>query len=137
MTEMLTYTTFRDTTAPMEPSEKRFKIRLKSTKNLCLEHRFFDEIRQIHRFFYVFRQKLQILCRNQARSIQALQVGYFSRRDELLATCSVLLATCHVPRATRTLRNQALVARRFSRTARRKTAVSPAIFEQHLNKNFY
>jgi len=52
----------------MEPSEKRFKIRLKSTKNLCMEHRFFDEIRQIHRFFYVFRQKLQILCRNQARS---------------------------------------------------------------------
>ena len=38
---MLAYTTFRDTT---------------------------DEIRQIHRFFDIFRQILQILCRNQARS---------------------------------------------------------------------
>ncbi len=27
----------------------------------------FDKIRQIHRFFDVFRQMLQILCRNQAR----------------------------------------------------------------------
>ena len=41
--------------------------RLKSAKNLYLSHRFFDKIRQIHSFFYVFRQKLQILCRNQAR----------------------------------------------------------------------
>ena len=41
--------------------------RLKSAKNLYLCHRFFDKIRQIHSFFYVFRQKLQILCRNQAR----------------------------------------------------------------------
>jgi len=120
------------------------KVRLKSAKNLYLSHRFFDKIRQIYRFFYIFRQKLQILCRNQARSIQALQVGYFSRRDELLATCSVLLATRHAPRAatfspraTRTLRDQALISRRFSRTARRKTAILPAIFKQHLNKNFY
>ena len=43
------------------------KVRLKSAKNLYLRHRFFDKIRQIHRFFYLFRQKLQILCRNQAR----------------------------------------------------------------------
>jgi len=106
---------------------------------------------RIHRFFGVIRQKLQNLCRNQARFVQALQVGYFSRRDELLATCSVLLATCSVllatrhapraatfsPRATRTLRDQALISRRFSRTARRKTAILPAIFEQYLNKNFY
>ena len=42
-------------------------VRLKSAKNLYLSHRFFDKIRQIHSFFYVFRQKLQILCRNQAR----------------------------------------------------------------------
>ena len=41
--------------------------RLKSAKNLYLSHRFFNEIRQIHRFFCNFRQKLQILCRNQAR----------------------------------------------------------------------
>ncbi|EWC94696.1 hypothetical protein HMPREF1493_0552 [Atopobium sp. ICM42b] len=40
---------------------------------------------RIHRFFDVFRQTLQILCRNQARLVQALQIGYFSRRDELLA----------------------------------------------------
>ena len=37
------------------------KVCLKSTKNLCLGHRFFDEIRQIHRFFDGFRQILQIL----------------------------------------------------------------------------
>ena len=43
------------------------KVRLKSAKNLYLRHRFFEKIRQIHRFFYLFRQKLQILCRNQAR----------------------------------------------------------------------
>ena len=43
------------------------QVRLKSAKNLYLRHRFFDEIRQIHSFFYVFRQKLQILLRNQAR----------------------------------------------------------------------
>ena len=30
---------------------------------------------RIHRFFYIFRQTLQILCRNQARLIQALRVG--------------------------------------------------------------
>ena len=42
-------------------------VRLKSAKNLYLRHRFFNEIRQIHRFFCNFRQKLQILCRNQAR----------------------------------------------------------------------
>ena len=42
------------------------KVRLKSAKNLYLRHRFFEKIRQIHRFFYLFRQKLQILCRNQA-----------------------------------------------------------------------
>ena len=68
-------------------------VSLKSAKNLYLSHRFFDKIRQIHRFFDVFRQKLQILCRNQARLIQVLQVGYFSRREDLLATYSNLLAT--------------------------------------------
>ena len=35
--------------------------RLKSAKNLYLSHRFFDKIRQIHSFFCIFRQKLQIL----------------------------------------------------------------------------
>ena len=43
------------------------KVCLKSAKNLYLRYRFFDKIRQIHSFFYIFRQKLQILCRNQAR----------------------------------------------------------------------
>ena len=46
----------------------RFKPRLKSAKILYFGHRFFDEIRQIHRIFDAFRQTLQILCRNQARS---------------------------------------------------------------------
>ena len=41
---------------------------LKSAKNLYLSHRFVCKIRQIHRFFDVFRQNLQILCRNQART---------------------------------------------------------------------
>ena len=42
--------------------------RLKCAKNLYLSHRFFYKIRQIHSFFNVFRQNLQILCRNQAPS---------------------------------------------------------------------
>ena len=44
------------------------KARLKSAKNLYFGYRFFDEIRQIHRIFDVFRQKLQILLRSQARN---------------------------------------------------------------------
>ena len=48
------------------------KVRLKSAKNLYLRYRFFYKIRQIHRFFYIFRQKLQILCRNQAHSRSSL-----------------------------------------------------------------
>ena len=45
--------------------------------NLYLSHRFFYKIRQIHSFFNVFRQNLQILCRNQAHSrrpLGALQI---------------------------------------------------------------
>ena len=49
-----------------------FKTRLKSAKNLYLSHRFFYKIRQIHSFFNVFRQYLQILCRNQAPSNRPL-----------------------------------------------------------------
>jgi len=52
--------------ATLDPKVTSRKARLKSAKNLYLSHRFFDKIRQIHRFFDVFRQKLQILCRNQA-----------------------------------------------------------------------
>ena len=37
--------------------------RLKSAKNLYFEYRFFDKIRQIHSFFYIFRQNLPIHCR--------------------------------------------------------------------------
>ena len=43
------------------------KLCLKSAKILYFRYRIFDEIRQIHRIFDGFRQKLQILCRNQAR----------------------------------------------------------------------
>ena len=46
----------------------RFKLCLKSAKNLYFGYRFFDEIRQIHRIFNAFRQKLPILWGNQARS---------------------------------------------------------------------
>ena len=53
-------------TTPRSKATSR-KTRLKSAKNLYLSHRFFYKIRQIHRFFDVFRQNLQILCRNQAR----------------------------------------------------------------------
>ena len=53
-------------TTPRSKATSR-KTRLKSAKKLYLSHRFFDEIRQIHRFFAVIRQNLQILCRNQAR----------------------------------------------------------------------
>ena len=99
----------------LDPKVTSRKARLKSAKNLCFGYRFFAEIRQIHRFFGVIRQKLQNLCRSQARLVQALQVGCCSQREELLVMCSGLLA------AHRSL----------------KTTVSPAIFEQHLNKNFY
>ena len=66
---------------------------LKSAKNLYLSHRIFDKIRQIYRFFDAFRQKLQILCRNQARLIKALHACCCSLRNELLAT-HVLNAFC-------------------------------------------
>ena len=52
----------------MTHDQTHFKARLKSAKNLYLSHRFFNKIRQIHRFFDAFRQNLQILCRNQARA---------------------------------------------------------------------
>jgi len=78
--------------ATLDPKVTSRKARLKSAKNLYLSHRFFNKTRQIHRFFDAFRQKLQILCRNQARLAQALQVGCFSRRDDLLATRRTLLA---------------------------------------------
>ena len=49
---------------------------------MYLSHRFFCKIRQIHRFFNVFRQYLQILCRNQAplgaRSFPAAQTAVFA-----------------------------------------------------------
>ena len=100
-------------------SRARFKARLKSAKNLCFGYRFFVEIRQIHRFFDVFRQKLQILCRNQARLVQALQVGYFSRRDDLLVACSDLLTmrpmqrtSRHAPHAPCAIKRSPLAARR-------------------------
>ena len=61
-------------TTPRSKATSR-KTRLKSAKKLYLSHRFFDEIRQIHSFFNVFRQNLQILCRNQARfAVTSLQV---------------------------------------------------------------
>ena len=46
----------------MKPVEKRFKVCLKSAKNLCLRHRFFDEI----------RQNPQILCCYQAKVTDSL-----------------------------------------------------------------
>ena len=67
MTEMLTYTTFRDTTVLDTDSLQKSG---KSTDSLVLSgksYRIFAEIRQIHRFFGVIRQKLQNLCRSQAR----------------------------------------------------------------------
>ena len=63
--------TWRENQAPRRAPMKsnfEFNVRLKSAKNLYLSHRFFCKIRQIHRFFNVFRQNLQILCRNQAWS---------------------------------------------------------------------
>ena len=43
------------------PSALLAIARLKSAKNLYFEYRFFDKIRQIHRFFYIIMQNLQIL----------------------------------------------------------------------------
>ena len=67
-------------------------------------------------------QKLQILCRNQAHLVQAIQVGYFSRRDELLATSSVLLATRHTHLARPS-------ARLMPRAEANKITFLPAIFK--------
>ena len=55
------------------PPNRLLSLCLKSVKNLYLSHRFFCKIRQIHSFFNVFRQNLQILCRNQA-SLGACQI---------------------------------------------------------------
>ena len=51
-----------------EPEKRAWKASLKSAKILYFGHRFFDEIRQIHRIFDAFRQNLQNLWGNQARS---------------------------------------------------------------------
>ena len=82
----------------LDPKVTSRKARLKSAKNLYLRHRFFNKIRQIHRIFDAFRQKLQILCRNQARLVQALQVDYCSRGDDLLATRHVQRSSRHAAR---------------------------------------
>ena len=63
------------------------KVRLKSAKNLYLRHRFFEKIRQIHRFFYLFRQKLQILCRNQAHPSVHLARG---GRAPIASRCALI-----------------------------------------------
>ena len=50
--------TWRENQAPRRAPMKsifEFKVRLKCAKNLYLSHRFFCKIRQIHRFFNVFR----------------------------------------------------------------------------------
>ena len=44
-------------TTPRSKATSR-KTRLKNAKNLYLSHRFFNKIRQIHRFFDVFRLEL-------------------------------------------------------------------------------
>ena len=59
--------------------------------------------------------------RNQARLAQALQVGCFSRRDDLLATCSDPLATRHVQRSSR-------------HAARHAARQKPTPYLQFLNK---
>ena len=99
----------------LDPKVTSRKARLKSAKNLYLRHRFFNKIRQIHRIFDAFRQNPQILCRNQARLVQVLQVGCFSRRDDLLATCSVLLATpAHISHVARNRASRAPQKPRFT-----------------------
>ena len=120
------------------PESKRYVTKglPEKCKDLYLRYRFFNKIRQIHRIFDAFRQNPQILCRNQARLIQVLQVGYFSRRDDLLAMRVNLLATCSDLLAARTP-HATCATKRSPHTARQKTAASPAIFKQHLNKNFY
>ena len=41
------------------------KVRLKSAKNLYLRHRFFYKIRQIHRFFYLYRLEFSLQVQQQ------------------------------------------------------------------------
>jgi len=124
------------------------RVRLKSAKNLCFGYRFFAEIRQIHRFFYVFRQSSQILCRNQARLIQTLQVGDCFEKTTFSFRAQPSHHAPHAaffsPRATRhthlarpSAPRSLLTARCSSRIEVNKTTALPAIFKQHLNKNFY
>jgi len=76
-----------DTT--LDPKGTSRKACLKSAKNLYLRHRFFDKIRQIHRFFDIFRQKLQILCRNQARtSVRPTPVVHLARNPSTSSICA-------------------------------------------------
>ena len=60
----------------MKPVENRFKVCLKSVKNRCLRHRFFDEI----------RQNPQILCCYQAKVTDSLQKsGALAGQDRKLS----------------------------------------------------
>ena len=92
-------------TTPRSKATSR-KTRLKSAKKLYLSHRFFDEIRQIHRFFAVIRQNLQILCRNQARWLRPgaldvlVRLGTLAHRvRETLTWSSICPAASRVSRA--------------------------------------
>ena len=118
--------------------------RLKSAKNLCLGHRFFDEIRQNPPILLCFQAKFTDSLQKSGALDPNLAGRRLFRKDDLLVACSDLLTRRHVqrsyrhaPRATRTLRDQAHAARCSPRAEDNKTTVSPAIFEQHLNKNFY
>ncbi len=65
--------------------EKRFKIRLKSTKNLCLEHRFFDN-RQIHRFFMYLAKSYRFFAKSGAQ--RAAQLPTHRATSDAAATAA-------------------------------------------------
>ncbi len=56
-----------DEQPPAFASAARLRAPLPKVKNLYLRHRFFDEIRQIHSFFYVFSKSYRLLFKKSRR----------------------------------------------------------------------
>ena len=127
------------------------KLCLKSAKNRCLGHRFFDEIRQNPPILLCFQANVTDSLQKSGALDPNLAGRWLFRRDDLLVACSDLLVVCgdllvmchmqrssrHTPYATRPAHLARPSAHRLPRAEVNKTTVSPAIFKQHLNKNFY
>ena len=115
------------------------KVRLKSAKNLCSGHRFFDEIRQNPPILLCFQAKFTDSLQKSGALDPNLAGRRLFRKDDLLVACTTFSpgATCSVLLATRHTHLARPSARLMPCTEANKTTSLPAIFKQHLNKNFY